>query len=269
MKKSKSWIHVCVHFLLFITLGVLSARLDVNPVTDDVVKLALLRQNIPHDYIIPLNYIPKEEAGMCWVTVNVFYLETSLHKLSDKFGNISSNKNDLSIIIHILQELRLKMTDELDNIMYNFECHYREKGWETDEYFNFVEDFMKAARNRKFLEECDPPPCPTSPSTTSDYSTGSPTPGRSNGADCSTNCTRSENEKLLSDVVERSLLSLLLIPLVAFVFLLVWKVRSRRNREDLPHNPGEAGLFNGPEGTAPPLDAELSEKNTLAVLEIV
>lgn len=38
----QSWIHVCVHFLLFITLGVHSDRLNVNPVTNDIAKLSTL-----------------------------------------------------------------------------------------------------------------------------------------------------------------------------------------------------------------------------------
>lgn len=38
------------------------------------------------------------------------------------------------------------------------------------------------------------------------------------------------------------------------------QVRSRRNEQDLHQNPGEDGLFTGTEGTAPPLDAEISEK---------
>lgn len=38
------------------------------------------------------------------------------------------------------------------------------------------------------------------------------------------------------------------------------QLRSRRTEEDLEQNPGEDGLFTGTEGTAPPLDAEISEK---------
>lgn len=38
------------------------------------------------------------------------------------------------------------------------------------------------------------------------------------------------------------------------------QVRSRRTEEDLEQTPGEDGLFTGTEGTAPPLDAEISEK---------
>ncbi|XP_030587466.1 kit ligand a [Archocentrus centrarchus] len=267
MKKSKSWIHVCVHFLLFITLGVHSDRLHVNPVTDDLIKLSFLRQNIPKDYIIPVEYVPKKEAGMCWMRLNIFYLETSLEDLSQKFGNISSNKNDINIFIHILQELRVKMP-HLDDIMFDFECHYKREGWDTNKYFDFVENLLTAAQNEEDSDECDVPPCPTSPyPPTESYSTESSNPS-SNGPMCPTDCKASQTQRLLPEVVERSLLSLLFIPLLAIVFLLVWKLRSRRNQEDIEQNPAEDGLT-GTEGTAPPLDTEISEKNMLNVIEIV
>lgn len=269
MKKSKSWIHVCVRFLLFITLGVHSDTLDVNPVTDDISKLSVLRQNIPKDYKIPVHYVPKQEGGMCWVKLNVFYLEASLQDLAHKFGNISSNRNDIRIFILILQDLRLKM-GSVEPIMYDFECHYREERWQTERYFDFVKDFLTAAQNKEDSDDCDPPPCPTTPyTTTEEYSEGSPTPS-SQDPECSTGCTAHKEPRLLPEVVERSLLSLLFIPLLALIFLLVWKVRSRRSEgEDLQENPGEGGLFTGTEGTAPPLDAEISEKNKLNVIETV
>uniref|UniRef100_A0A3P8T5F5 Kit ligand n=1 Tax=Amphiprion percula TaxID=161767 RepID=A0A3P8T5F5_AMPPE len=246
----QSWIHVCVRFLLFITLGVHSDTLDVNPVTDDISKLYTLKQNIPKDYKIPVRYVPKQEGGMCWVKLNVFPLEASLQDLAHKFGNISSNRNDIRIFILILQDLRLKM-GSVELIMYDFECHYREERWHTERYFDFVKDFLTAAQNKEDSDDCDPPPCPTTPYAviTEEYS-------------------KDTEPRYLPEVVERSLLSLLLIPLLALVFLLVWKVRSRRNEEDLQQNPGEDGLFTGTEGTAPPLDADISEKY-LSVIETV
>ncbi|XP_069018760.1 kit ligand a [Embiotoca jacksoni] len=268
MKKSKSWIHVCVHFLLFITLGVHSDTLDVNPVTDDIFKLSILRQNIPKDYKIPVHYIPKQQGGMCWLQLNVFYLEASLQDLAQKFGNISSNRNDIRIFILILQDLRLKM-GSVEPIMYDFECHYREERWQTEQYFDFVKDFLTAAQNKEDSDDCDPPPCPTTPYTvpSQEYSQGSPTPS-SKEPECSTGCTAHKEPRLLPEVVEQSLLSLLFIPLLALIFLLVWKVRSRRSGEDVSQNPAE-GLFTGTEGTSPPLDAEITEKNKLNVIETV
>ncbi|XP_049429028.1 kit ligand a [Epinephelus fuscoguttatus] len=266
MKKPKIWIRVCVHLLLFITLGVHSSKFDVNPVTDDIASLSILRQNIPKDYKIPVHYVPKEEGGMCWVKLNIFYLEESLQDLAHKFGNISSNRKDISIFIQMLQELRLNM-GSLEPIMYDFECHYREERWQTARYFDFVKDFLIAAQNKEDSDDCDPPPCPTTPYsvTTEKYLEES----QPSSSECATGCSPKYEQSALTEVVERSLLSLLFIPLIALVFLLVWKVRSRRNEEDLQQNPGEGGLFTGTEATAPPLDAEISEKNKLHVIEIV
>nr|ABW91106.1 kit ligand [Gasterosteus aculeatus aculeatus]ABW91112.1 kit ligand [Gasterosteus aculeatus aculeatus] len=263
MKKSKIWIRVCVHILLFITLGVHSSKFDVNPVTDDISRLSILRQNIPKDYKIPVNYIPREEGGMCWVKLNVFYLEESLKGLAHKFGNISSNRKDISIFIQMFQELRLNM-GLLEAIMNDFQCHYREERWQTARYFDFVKDFLIAAQNREDSDYCDPPPCPTTPYavTTADYLNATSEPGPPKCADCK------PKPETLSGVLEQSLLSLLFIPLVALIFLLVWKVRSCRNEENLQQSPGEGGLFPGAEAAAPPLDTEISEKNMLNVIEI-
>ncbi|XP_026167638.1 kit ligand a isoform X2 [Mastacembelus armatus] len=254
MKNSKIRIHACVHLLLFIALGVYSSKFDVNPVTDDISRLSVLRQNIPKDYKIPVHYIPEEEGGMCWVKLNVFYLEESLKDLAHKFGNISSNRKDISIFIQMLQELRLSM-GSVEPVMYDFECHYREERWPTARYFDFVKDFLIAAQNREDSDDCDPPPCPTQPYT----------------VDGQLNTTENDPSKgplFLPEVVERSLLSLLFIPLIALILLFVWKVKSRRN-EGNPQTPGEDGPFTGTEGTAPPLDAEISEKNKLNVIEMV
>ncbi|XP_044049502.1 kit ligand a isoform X3 [Siniperca chuatsi] len=269
LQAAKIWIGICVHLLLFITLGVHSSKFDVNPVTDDISRLSILRQNIPKDYKIPVHYVPKEEGGMCWVKLNVFYLEESLQDLAHKFGNISSNRKDISIFIQMLQELRLNMVS-VEPIMYDFECHYREERWQTTQYFDFVKDFLIAAQNREDSDDCDPPPCPTTPYTvtTEEYLEESPK-SSSKGPGCATGCNQHHEPSSLTEVVERSLLSLLFIPLLALVFLLVWKVRSRRNEEDLQQNPGEGGLFTGTEGTAPPLDAQISEKNKLNVIETV
>lgn len=49
------------------------------------------------------------QGGMCWIKLNVFYLEESLQDLAHKFGNISSNRKDISIFIQMLQELRFNL----------------------------------------------------------------------------------------------------------------------------------------------------------------
>ncbi|CAN9498921.1 unnamed protein product [Ophioblennius macclurei] len=269
MKKSKSWIHNCVRFLLLIILTISSYSAKVSPVTDDISKLFTLKHNIPKDYKIPVHYVPKEEGGMCWVKLNVFSLESSLHDLAHKFGNISSNRNDISVIIVILQDLRFKL-GPVDLLMYEFECHYREERWPTERYFDFLKEYLIAAKNEGDSYDCHPPPCPVTPddASTEAYTEAPPTP-RSEDPECLTGCTARKEPRLLPEVVERSLLSLLFIPLLALAFLLVWKVRSRRNGEDLDENAGESGVFTGTEGTAPPLDAEISEKNMLNVIETV
>ncbi len=43
---------------------------------------------------------------MCWVKLNVFHLEVSLKGLAQKFGNISSNKDNIGTFVQILQEMR-------------------------------------------------------------------------------------------------------------------------------------------------------------------
>ncbi|XP_068596072.1 kit ligand a [Brachionichthys hirsutus] len=264
---SQLWIRICVHLLLFITVGIHSSRFDVNPVTDDISRLSVLRHNIPKDYKIPVHYIPKEGGGMCWVKLNIFYLEESLQDLAHKFGNISSNRKDISIFIQMMQELRLSL-GSVEPIMYDFECHYREERWSTARYFDFVKEFLIAAQNREDSDDCDPPPCPTTPSTvsTEQLLRESPTAG-SNNAGCATGCK--PHPSALTEAMERSLFSLLFIPLLALVFLLVWKVRSRRNEDNVQQNPGESGHFTGTEGAASPLDHEMSEISKFTITESV
>ncbi|XP_077953578.1 uncharacterized protein LOC120812772 isoform X4 [Gasterosteus aculeatus] len=270
MKKPKIWIRLCVHVLLFITLGVHSSRFDINPVTDDISRLSILRQNIPEDYKIPVHYVLREKGGMCWVKLNVFYLEESLKGLAHTFGNISSNRKDISIFIQMFQELRLNM-GSLELIMYDFECHYRQERWQTAQYFDFVKDFLRAAQNKEDSDDCDPPPCPTTPYavTTADYLNATPA-ASSKDTECANcaGCKQHSETRALSAVVEQSFLSLLFIPLLALILLLVWKVRCCRNEEDLEQSHGEGGLFPGAKATATPLDTEISEKNMLNVIKI-
>lgn len=45
--------------------------------------------------------------------------------------------------------------------MYDFECHFRNEQWQTEQYFDYVKDLLKAAEDN-ISDDCDPPPCPTS-----------------------------------------------------------------------------------------------------------
>lgn len=269
MKKSKSWIRVCVQFLLLIVFGGQALEFDGNPVTDDILKLSILRQNIPKDYKIPVHYIPREEGGMCWVKLNIYFLEESLKDLSHKFGNISSNRKDISIIIEMLQGSRIKM-GSLEPIMFDFQCHYREERWPTARYFDFVKDFLIAAQLKEYSDDCEPPPCPTTQQpviadTTTAKQLQSPGSTQSMSEACPQLGSCQPEKRILSEVLERSLLSLLFIPLLAIIFLLLWKLRSRRNGQNLEQTPAQDELFAGTEGSAPPLDTEISEKNRLNV----
>lgn len=52
------WIRICVHLLLFITLGVHSSKFAVNPVTDDISRLSILVRTTLKSFKIkpPLSY---------------------------------------------------------------------------------------------------------------------------------------------------------------------------------------------------------------------
>lgn len=58
--------------------------------------------------------------------------------------------------------------------MYEFDCHYRKERWQTAKYFDLVKEFLIAAQNGDNSDDCEPPPCPTSPRpvTTEEYLTG-------------------------------------------------------------------------------------------------
>lgn len=49
--------------------------------------------------------------------------------------------------------------------MYDFECHYRVERWQTARYFDFVKEFLIAAQSSDDSDDCEPPPCPTTPHT--------------------------------------------------------------------------------------------------------
>uniref|UniRef100_A0A1A7XVE1 Kit ligand n=1 Tax=Iconisemion striatum TaxID=60296 RepID=A0A1A7XVE1_9TELE len=276
MKKSKSWIHVCVRFLLFITFGVHSATFEVTVTDDTDTIIPSLRQNIPKDYKIPVSYITKEVGGMCWANLNVFKLEQSLQELANKFGNISSNKRDIDILIIYLNEERIDIkVDSLNQLMYEFECHYRTEKWETERYFDFVKDLYEALKHENFSNECDELPCPT---TTDPLD--SPTPSElpiPNNTDpkCTTSCqshghTQIHDKREPPDMMKLILLSLLFVSVLTLILMcVVWKVRSRSNRQAHQQSPGEDESFTGSEGTEPPGSAETQEKIVLNVIETV
>ncbi|XP_057185422.1 kit ligand a [Triplophysa rosa] len=271
MKKPNIWICTCVHLLLYMTVAAYSSEIG-NPITDDIKKISLLKQNIPKDYKITISYIPKEVSGMCWVKLNVFHLEMSLKGLAQKFGNISSNKDNIGTFVQILQEMRYHMGRSLEDSMIEFECHYIEEMWFTAKYFEFVEDFFNTANSSREAEDCEPLPCPTSTKTTITSTTTASPGSRQHSTNEKHNGSPDGMEKgvFLPKVVECSLMSLLAIPFIAVLFLLVWKIKSRRNASQTERSAEEGpALFSGEEAHIPPLDVEISEKNRLNMIRAV
>ncbi|KAG7454349.1 hypothetical protein MATL_G00258760 [Megalops atlanticus] len=269
MKKAKIWIRACVCVLIYTTFAACS-RGTGNPRTDDDDRISLLKQNIPKDYKIPVRFVPKEVSRMCWVELNVFHLEESLKKLADMFGNISSNRNDISVLVQMLRDVRYRIGDDLEMMMEDFECHYKDEKWQTAYYFDYVKDFLTAAAAKNKSTECDCPPCPTTiatPSTPAPIAT-EPLTSSPKESSCGSapDCSRTERQ-YFPEVVQKSLLSLLLIPTAAVVCLLVWKVKNRRRAPSSEGNPESGDLFHTVEENRPPLDDISEEKNKLNTIQ--
>ncbi|XP_078099343.1 kit ligand-like [Sander vitreus] len=149
----------CLLLSLFTSLNLCSGKFG-TPITDDVSKLSLLKQNIPSDYEIPVSYIPKEVAGTCWVVLNIYPLEQSLRKLANMFGAISSNKENIIVFIAMLKSLRFTFDhEELETAMQVFQCHYREGSLMSGLYFDYIKDVLHAASQGTSGLSCKPPPC--------------------------------------------------------------------------------------------------------------
>lgn len=52
------------------------------------------------------------QGGMCWVHLNLYPAESSLKNLALKFGNVSSNRENITIFITMLQGLRVTIDNE-------------------------------------------------------------------------------------------------------------------------------------------------------------
>uniref|UniRef100_A0A1A8D4X3 Kit ligand n=1 Tax=Nothobranchius kadleci TaxID=1051664 RepID=A0A1A8D4X3_NOTKA len=276
MKKSKSWIQVCVRFLLFITFGVHSATLKVTVTDDTDTIIPSLRQNIPNDYKIPVTYITKEVGGMCWANLNVYNVEQSLQELANKFGNISTNKHDIKILIIYFYEERLDIKVNLEALMVDFQCHYRTEKWETQRYFDFVKELYNALKHENSSNECEEPPCPTTVPLDSPTLSESPIHNNTDSK-CTTSypsraCSHISNptsEEPL-DMMKLILLSSLFVSVLTIILMcVVWKVRSPSNRQAHQQSPVEDDSFTGSEGTEPPGSAETQEKIMLNVIETV
>ncbi|XP_050964121.1 kit ligand b [Labeo rohita] len=164
MREVKIGESICVLVLLFSGLVTCSGVFG-SPLTDDVATLDTLSENIPSDYRIPIRFITKDVGGACWLYVNLYHVESSLKTLALKFGNLSTNKANITIFITMLEGFRFTLdNDELEVTMQTFECHYRRGKWPTRRYFNHVKEVLTAAGSAmgKF-QDCTPPPCQTPP----------------------------------------------------------------------------------------------------------
>ncbi|XP_061769270.1 uncharacterized protein LOC133560598 isoform X2 [Nerophis ophidion] len=144
----------CVLFLshLLTSLSFCAEKFG-TPITDD-------KQNIPLDYEIAVQYIPREVAGACWVVLNVYPLEQSLRNLAEMFGAISSNKDNILVFIAMLKSLRFTFDHEkLETSMQVFQCHYQEERLKSGLYFHYIEDLLHAAREETSSFSCKPPSC--------------------------------------------------------------------------------------------------------------
>ncbi|CAI5635942.1 unnamed protein product [Oreochromis niloticus] len=193
----------CLLLSLVTSLNLCSGKFG-SPITDDVNKLPVLKQNIPYDYEIPVSYIPKEVAGTCWVVLNIYPLEQSLRKLANTFGTISTNKDNVLLFIAMLKSLRFTLDHErLETAMQSFQCHYQEHGLLTGPYFDYIRDFLHTAAQGPTDFSCEPPPC------------------------LSTEQTPGIHEENRGDSwSRRSPLLLVLIPFIVCVALIVWLVKS-------------------------------------------
>uniref|UniRef100_A0A3P8VQ49 Kit ligand n=1 Tax=Cynoglossus semilaevis TaxID=244447 RepID=A0A3P8VQ49_CYNSE len=196
----------CLLLSLFTSLNLCSGKFG-TPITDDVSKLTLLKQNIPSDYEIPVSYIPKEVADTCWVVLNIYPLEQSLRKLANMFGTISSNKENIIVFIAMLKSLRFTFDhEELETSMQVFQCHYQEGSLMSGLYFDYIKEVLQAAAQETAANfSCKPPPCLNSQQT----------PG-------------GLEDTRTSNWTKRMPLLLVLIPFTAAVVLIVWLVKSRR-----------------------------------------
>uniref|UniRef100_A0A3B5MFP2 Kit ligand n=1 Tax=Xiphophorus couchianus TaxID=32473 RepID=A0A3B5MFP2_9TELE len=201
-KKSSIISTTCVLLGLFSSLHLCSGKFG-TPITDDVSKLSVLKQNIPSDYEIPVGYIPRE-AGTCWVVLNIYPLERSLEKLASMFGDMSSNRDDVNVFVTMLKSLRLTFDHEELVAMQVFQCHYREKSLLSGLYFDYIQDLLRAATQGTLSFSCKPQPCLNHPQTA-----GTPFI-----------CVCRKYRWLKS-----SSLLLVLIPFTACIVLIVWQVR--------------------------------------------
>ncbi|KAL7882515.1 hypothetical protein SRHO_G00001730 [Serrasalmus rhombeus] len=144
------------------------------------------------------------KGGACWIHLNLYPLEISLKALALKFGNLSSNRENITIFITMLQGLRFTVdNEELEATMQAFKCHYRSVRWFTGRYFGHVKEVLVAFASAPRQFHCTPPPCPTVPPIT----------------------TGQDSQKHVIDRAVPGLLALLIIPCGATLALILRTVK--------------------------------------------
>lgn len=243
MKKAKIWIRACVCILLYSTFAACSRRTGSQRIDNDD-RISLLKQNIPRDYKIPVRFIPRDMSGKCWVELNVFHLEESLKSLAEMFGNVSSNRNNITVFVQMLRDVRYRIGFKMESIMQDFECHYRREEWRTECFFDYVREVLSGASSIMDSEECDSPPCGTTAST--ELSTeGAVRTTSEKTDDCfpaSDFQGATADRQYLPEDAQKSLLSLLLVSVAANICLVVWMLRGRRRRS-LERNAESRNIF--------------------------
>ncbi|XP_051912192.1 uncharacterized protein LOC127594195 isoform X1 [Hippocampus zosterae] len=217
------------------------------PITDDVSKLSLLKHNIPSDYEIPVYYIPKEVSGECWVVLNVYPLEQSLRNLADMFGAVSSNRENILVFVTMLKSLRFTFDNqELETAMQVFQCHYKEGSLKNELYFDYIEEILNAAGKGASSFSCKPPPC---------LNTANGPGGQIGGRDYRW--------------WKRTPLLLVIVPVMACVVLIVWRVTSTRHSparpaEEIEMSPADSVLSVSVSVPLQKPDDALAEEDALA-----
>ncbi|XP_051787430.1 kit ligand a isoform X6 [Erpetoichthys calabaricus] len=241
----KIWITAYIYlFLLLLCFAFVDQSSGLgNALTNDVDKIPILKGNIPRDYIIKVKYVPKSSglSDACWLILNLHKLQESLENLAEKFDHNADNRNNITVLINMVQQMRSPYNDLERDIIGDLDCLYVDGYFNTSTYFKHFTTITKVYEVTKYEDDeyCNPPCTAESISTeTGSITSVSELTVKMNTTPCisTSGCTTADPKrasKIFDDVlpqkVQISFLSLLLIPLIAFV--LVWQGRKRKRRE--------------------------------------
>ncbi|KAK1168817.1 kit ligand-like [Acipenser oxyrinchus oxyrinchus] len=257
MKKTKIWITAFIYPCLLFCFTFVEHSCGLgNVITDDVNTIPILKGNIPNDYIIKVRYVPKSEElnDICWLMLNIYELQLSLNSLAVKFAETSSNKENITVLIDMVMNMRRPFQYE-EEVIDDYHCHYQDGNFNTSVYFDYLKKMIETyeLHERQFISpDCVSPPCPTSETTT--LVAGSITIATEllimnttacvSASDCNTQETRHDKNteaKTNTQGAEKlhiPLYSLLLIPVFGIFLVLTWKHTKKRrmNTETIQEN---------------------------------